>query len=196
MQKCLGLTPRDFDSDSLGLAVGLVGLEGFTDILSLRRVYSKSGKSLPAWSIIFPRAEIATSLFHLLLPNHWLTRVSAWEIPTPRSTPPTLLGVKYAKLISMPQVGENNILGRHHSIMEALCKVVTGERNDFIFHFDNWVKQIPGSSAKVLCPHSYPKICLATKRCCKEKKSRFFSQWHLVTEMLKHKEEKVRVVLI
>lgn len=62
-----------------------------------------------------------------------------------------------------PQVGENHILGHHHSIMEALCKVVTGERNDFIFHFDNWVKQIPGSSAKVLCPHSYPRDLLSNQ---------------------------------
>lgn len=62
-----------------------------------------------------------------------------------------------------PQVGENHILGHHHSIMEALWKVVTGERNDFIFHFDNWVKQIPGSSAKVLCPHSYPRDLLSNQ---------------------------------
>lgn len=61
------------------------------------------------------------------------------------------------------QVGENNILGHHHSIMEALCKVVTGERNDFIFHFDNWVKQIPGSSATILCPHSYPRDLLSNQ---------------------------------
>lgn len=61
------------------------------------------------------------------------------------------------------QVGKNHILGHHHSIMEALCKVVTGERNDFIFHFDNWVKQIPGSSAKVLCPHSYPRDLLSNQ---------------------------------
>lgn len=47
--------------------------------------------------------------------------------------------------------------------MEALCKVVTGERNDFIFHSDNWVKQIAGSSAKVLCPHSYPRDLLSNQ---------------------------------
>lgn len=47
--------------------------------------------------------------------------------------------------------------------MEVLCKVVTGERNDFIFHFDNWVKQIPGSSAKVLCPHSYTRDLLSNQ---------------------------------
>lgn len=61
------------------------------------------------------------------------------------------------------QVGENDILGHHHSIMEALCKVVTGERNDFIFHFDNWVKQNPGSSAMILCPHSYPRDLLSNQ---------------------------------
>lgn len=61
------------------------------------------------------------------------------------------------------QVGENHILGHHQSIMEALWKVVTGERNDFIFHFDNWVKHIPGSSAKVLCPHSYPRDLLSNQ---------------------------------
>lgn len=47
--------------------------------------------------------------------------------------------------------------------MEALCKVVTGERNDFIFHSDNWVKRIAGSSAKVLCPHSYPRDLLSNQ---------------------------------
>lgn len=47
--------------------------------------------------------------------------------------------------------------------MEALCQVVTGERNDFIFHSDNWVKQISGSSAKVLCPHSYPRDLLSNQ---------------------------------
>lgn len=47
--------------------------------------------------------------------------------------------------------------------MEALCRVVTGERNDFIFPFDNWVKQIPGSSAKVSCPHSYPRDMLSNQ---------------------------------
>lgn len=61
------------------------------------------------------------------------------------------------------QVGENNILSHHHSITQALCKVVTGERDDFIFHFDNWVKQIPGSSAKVLCPHSYSRDLLSNQ---------------------------------
>lgn len=47
--------------------------------------------------------------------------------------------------------------------MEVLCKVMTGEKNDFIFHFDNWVKQIPGTSAKVLCPHSYPRDLLSNQ---------------------------------
>ena len=72
------------------------------------------------------------------------------------------------------QVGENN-LGHHHSIMEALCKVVTGERNDFIFHFDNWVKQIPGSSAKVLCPHSYPRDLLSNQEMLQGERSSLFS---------------------
>lgn len=74
--------------------------------------------------------------------------------------------------------------------MEALCKVVTGERNDFIFHFDNWMKQIPGSSARFYAHIVTQGICLATKRCCKERKSRFFFQWKFVTEMLKRREER------
>lgn len=51
------------------------------------------------------------------------------------------------------------------------------------FYSDNWVKQVPGSSAKVLCPHSYPRDLLSNQELLQEEDYRCSFQQHLGTEL-------------